>query len=111
ELVKAPFATIVNIASNAALNPHPGMTAYSASKAGLVALTQAMAKEFKTIRVNAICPGIILTAMTQPMFGQGGSGDAAVEATIALKRPGRPDEIAETALFLSSEASSFVSGT
>jgi NAD(P)-dependent dehydrogenase (short-subunit alcohol dehydrogenase family) len=107
--LKASRATIVNIASNAALNPHPGLAVYSASKAALVALTEAMAKEFQTIRVNVICPGIIDTPMTAPMFGQGGIGEAAVQATIALKRPGRPSEVAEAALFLTSDASSFVS--
>lgn len=110
ELRKAPLATIVNIASNAALNPHPGLAVYSASKAGLVALSQAMAKELgPTIRVNAVCPGIIRTPMTANMWEQGGIGDQAVAATIALKRPGQPAEIAEVCLFLSAETSSFVS--
>jgi NAD(P)-dependent dehydrogenase (short-subunit alcohol dehydrogenase family) len=111
ELRKAPAATIVNIASNVALNPHPGLAAYSATKAGLTALSQAMSKELgPTIRVNVVCPGIIRTPMTASMWEQGGMGDQAVEATIALKRPGRPEEVAETCLFLTSDASSFVSG-
>ena len=110
ELRKAPTATIVNIASNAALNPHPGLAVYSATKAGLVALSQAMAKELgPSIRVNAVCPGIIRTPMTANMWEQGGIGDQAVQATIALKRPGQPEEIAEACLFLTAEQSSFVS--
>jgi NAD(P)-dependent dehydrogenase (short-subunit alcohol dehydrogenase family) len=65
-LVKAPFATIVNIASGQGLLPNaPNMTAYAASKGGVVNLTRALAAELApAIRVNSVCPGMVDTPMT-----------------------------------------------
>src|SRR5262249_9776276 len=76
-LRRATSATIVNVASMAALRPPPGMPGYAASKAGLVAFGQALAPELgPTIRINAICPGIIRTPMIEFMWTEGGPGDA-----------------------------------
>ena len=103
-LVKAPFATIVNIASGQGLLPNnPGMTAYAASKGGVVNLTRALAAELApSIRVNSVCPGMVDTPMT-----------AGLERDLvryALGRIAEPLEIAQSILFLTTTESSFVTG-
>jgi NAD(P)-dependent dehydrogenase (short-subunit alcohol dehydrogenase family) len=103
-LSKAPFATIVNIASGQGLLPNnPGMTAYAASKGGVVNLTRALAAELApSIRVNSVCPGMVDTPMT-----------AGLERDLdryALGRIAEPLEIAQAILFLTCTESSFVTG-
>ena len=103
-LAKAPFATIVNIASGQGLLPNtPNMTAYAASKGGVVNLTRALAAELApSIRVNSVCPGMVDTPMT-----------AGLEREVdryALKRIAEPMEIAQAILFLTGTESSFVTG-
>lgn len=90
----------------------PGVAAYAASKAGLIGLTQALAVEFgpKGLRVNAILPGGTDTPMAQPMIGTA-DGRAFVEGLHALKRIAAPEEIAQSVLYLASDASSFTTGT
>jgi len=89
----------------------PGMAAYAASKAGLIGLTQALAAEFgpKGIRVNALLPGGTDTSMGRAMMSTA-EARAFVEGLHALKRIAAPDEIAQSALFLASSASSFMTG-
>jgi NAD(P)-dependent dehydrogenase (short-subunit alcohol dehydrogenase family) len=90
----------------------PGMAAYGASKAGLIGLTQCLAAEHgpEGIRVNALLPGGIKTPMSKS-FGDDPETLAAIAAIHALKRMGDPLEIAKAALFLASDASSFVTGS
>ena len=90
----------------------PGAAAYAASKAGLIGLTQALATEFgpQAVRVNALLPGGTDTPMAAQMNGTP-EAMAQVARLHALKRIARPDEIARAALFLASDASSFVTGT
>jgi NAD(P)-dependent dehydrogenase (short-subunit alcohol dehydrogenase family) len=90
----------------------PGMGAYAASKAGLVALAQVLAAEFgaQGIRANALLPGGTDTPMARPLLATPESR-AFLESLFALKRIASPQEIAQAALFLASEASSFVTGT
>ncbi|MFN3228229.1 MAG: SDR family oxidoreductase [Asticcacaulis sp.] len=90
----------------------PGMAAYAASKAGLVGLTQCLAAEYgpHKVRVNALLPGGTDTPMGQAATPTPESR-AFIEGLHALRRLARPDEIARAALFLASEASSFVTGT
>ncbi|MBL4683314.1 MAG: SDR family oxidoreductase [Nannocystaceae bacterium] len=90
----------------------PGMSAYAASKAGLVGLTQCLAAEHgpSGIRVNALLPGGTLTAMASD-FADDPAALATVANLHALKRMAAPLEIANAALFLASEASSFVTGS
>lgn len=90
----------------------PGVAAYAASKAGLIGLTQALAAEFgpKGIRVNAILPGGTDTPMGQVMIGTP-EGRRFVEGMHALKRIATPQEIAQSVLYLASDASSFTTGT
>ena len=103
---------IVNTASVASLVAQPGMAAYVASKHGVAGLTKAAALDFirHGIRVNAVCPGIIDT----PMLGGATSNPdivAAMESAVPIGRMGRPEEIAETILFLASDAASYMVGT
>jgi NAD(P)-dependent dehydrogenase (short-subunit alcohol dehydrogenase family) len=107
---------IVNIASVAALMGVPETGAYSAAKGGVVAFTRVAAVELApSIRVNCICPGTVLTEMPGELLRSRGGGDLAVGAALTarrylLGRLGEPDEIAETAVFLASPRSSFVTG-
>lgn len=90
----------------------PGMATYAASKAGLIGLTQALAAEFgaKGIRVNALLPGGTDTPMGRA-FASTPEALAYVQGLHALKRMALPDEIAKSALYLASDASSFTTGT
>lgn len=92
----------------------PGMTAYAASKAGLIGLTQVLAAELgaRGIRANAILPGATDTpASITNAPGATSEVLAFVEGLHALKRMARPDEIARSVLHLASDASSFITGT
>jgi len=103
-LAKATGATIVNIASGQGLLPNtPEMTAYAASKGGVVNMTRALAAELApAIRVNSVCPGMVDTPMT---------ADGPRDVTpYALKRVANPLEIAHAILFLTGSESSFVTG-
>jgi NAD(P)-dependent dehydrogenase (short-subunit alcohol dehydrogenase family) len=103
-LAKATGATIVNIASGQGLLPNtPAMTAYAASKGGVVNLTRALAAELApAIRVNSVCPGMVDTPMT---------ADGPRDVTpYALKRIADPMEVANAILFLTGSESSFVTG-
>jgi NAD(P)-dependent dehydrogenase (short-subunit alcohol dehydrogenase family) len=107
-------ATIVNIASGQALLPNaPGIAAYAATKAGLVAFTKALGAELAPgIRANVVAPGIVDTPMVQGVLGgYARPDDAPFVQQYAMKRVARPSELAEAILFLSSEASSYVTGT
>ena len=101
--------SIINLASVAGLIGEPGMTAYGASKAALIQATRTLASELggAGIRVNAIAPSITHTDMYEQM------DPAARERLIAasaLKRAARPEEIANVALFLASDLSSYITG-
>jgi len=90
----------------------PGVAAYAASKSGVIGLTQALAVEFspKNIRVNALLPGGTETDMAQAMIATP-EQRAFVVNMHALKRIAAPEEIAHSALYLASDASSFTTGT
>jgi len=103
-LAKARFGTIVNIASGQGLLPNiPNMTAYAASKGGVVNLTRALAAELApSIRVNSVCPGMVDTPMT--------AGLPRDLKRYALGRISDPLEIAQAILFLTGTESSFITG-
>ena len=90
----------------------PGMGAYAASKAGLIGLMQVIAVEYGTrgIRANALLPGGTDTPMGRAVCNTP-EVRAFVEGLYALKRLARPQEIAQAALYLASDASSFTTGT
>lgn len=111
---------IVNIASWVARSPRPGFVAYSATKAALVALTQGAALEFAddAITVNAVCPGNVLTdiwesSIADTSLSDGRDVDEVYAESVAaqpIKRGVTPDEVAETVLFLCSEAAASITG-
>jgi NAD(P)-dependent dehydrogenase (short-subunit alcohol dehydrogenase family) len=110
-----PGACVVNLASIAGLRGGANISAYSASKAAVVALTRAFANELgpRGIRVNAIAPGIIDTPGVQEQMAPLKAGGLDVEAAISanpLKTAGHPDHVARVALFLCSGLAAFVTG-
>jgi len=102
---------IINIASTGAVKAAPGLGAYSISKAGVVMLTQLLAVELAhhNIRVNGIGPSLVKTAFSQPMWS---NPDVlkAIEASTPLNRIADPEDIMSVALFLASDASSYITG-
>ncbi len=108
--------TIVLVASAAGLRPLADRTAYCASKAGLIMFAKALAAELapRGIRVNALCPGAVETALFRTSFADASDPAAAREVIrerYALRRIAAPEEMASSILFLSSGASSYVTGT
>jgi NAD(P)-dependent dehydrogenase (short-subunit alcohol dehydrogenase family) len=104
--------TIINNASVAGLVGFPNIPAYCASKGGVVQLTRTAALEYATqgIRVNCLCPGVIDTPMVDRFTGGNADAEAQMTAMEPVGRIGRPREVAELALFLASDRSSFVTG-
>lgn len=112
QMLKQGGGAIVNTASVAGLVGGTFGSAYYASKHGVVGLTKAAAIEYgqAAIRVNAICPGVIRTEMMD-RIAQGKQGiEDAISSLHPLGRLGTPQEIAETVVWLSSDAASFVTG-
>jgi 3-oxoacyl-[acyl-carrier protein] reductase len=101
-------ASIVNVASTAAMDGNAGRSVYGASKAAVITLTKSLARELAPrIRVNAVAPGITDTDMLESMTPE---VIAEVEAQTDLGRMGQPREIAEAIAFLLSPKASYVSG-
>lgn len=112
-LAAAGGGTVVNISSYAALSGLPLLTAYAASKAAVLGMTRVAALELaaRGIRVNAVCPGGIDTPMINERPQESGPGlEEMFRTLVPLGRMGRPLEVAQLALFLSSEDSSYVTG-
>jgi NAD(P)-dependent dehydrogenase (short-subunit alcohol dehydrogenase family) len=113
-MVQLRRGSIICTASVAGLRSGAGGLPYSASKAGVISLVQTAANELAGtgIRINAICPGLIETGMTRPIFenARARGSERKIGQLNPLRRSGVPDEIAQTALFLASDASSYVNG-
>ncbi len=105
--IKQKSGKIINISSIVGLTGNPGQANYSASKAGLIGLTKSLAKELgsRNIQVNAIAPGFIKTEMTENLK------EDEMLNLIPLKRAGKPEEVADGALFLASSMSNYITGT
>jgi NAD(P)-dependent dehydrogenase (short-subunit alcohol dehydrogenase family) len=114
EMVKHKRGSIILTASVAGLRSGAGGMPYSSSKAGVISLAQTAANQLygTGVRVNAICPGLIETGMTRPIFEQARARgtDGKIGQLNPLRRAGVPSEIAQMALFLASDASSYVNG-
>ena len=101
--------SIINMSSVVGVSGNAGQCNYSASKAGMIGLAKSTAKEFgsRGIRANCIAPGFIITEMTAQLSEEVRNEWA---KTIPLRRGGTPEDVANVALFLASDMSSYVSG-
>ncbi|MCR5115615.1 MAG: 3-oxoacyl-[acyl-carrier-protein] reductase [Bacteroidales bacterium] len=108
-MLRQRAGSIISLSSVSGIGGNAGQANYAAAKAGVIGFTKSMAKELgsRNIRCNAIAPGLIATDMTRKL-----SDDAreAIMSTIALRRIGTPQEVAQTALFLASDLSAYVTG-
>lgn len=113
-LARGDGGSIICTASVAGIRSGAGPTPYSASKAGVINLVQTAANQLSGtgIRVNAICPGLIETGMTQPIFDYArvSGKEQKLGQLNPLKRGGLASEIAEVALFLASDKASYING-
>jgi NAD(P)-dependent dehydrogenase (short-subunit alcohol dehydrogenase family) len=113
-LVKQGKGSIICTASVAGIRSGAGPLAYSASKAGVINMVQTVANQFRGtgVRINAICPGLIETGMTQPIFdmARARGTERRIGQLCPLLRAGQPEEIASAALFLASDEASYVTG-
>lgn len=108
-ITKRKKLNIINLSSFASILPSNGYGIYASSKAALTNLTKTMAAEWSNfnVRVNCIIPGVIQTPMTENIIK---SKKKQLLIPIALKRIGKPEEVAHVALFLASEYSSYICG-
>ena len=110
-MIEKRSGNIINIASTGAAKAAVGLGAYGISKAGVVMLTQLLAVELAqhNIRVNAIGPSLVKTAFSEPIWSNPDLLKA-VEASTPLGRIADPEDIMSLALFLASDASSYITG-
>ena len=108
-MIKQRSGSIINISSIVGINGNAGQCNYSATKAGIIGFTRSLAKELgsRNVRVNAVAPGFIETPMTKQL------GEQALNdwlKAIPMRRPGQPEDIARTSLYLASELSTYITG-
>jgi 3-oxoacyl-[acyl-carrier protein] reductase len=109
QMAKQKSGSIINIASIVGVIGNAGQANYSASKAGMIGLTKSLAREIgsRGVRVNAVAPGFIKTAMTDKLTD---SQKEALLSQVPLSRLGNPEEVASVVLFLASELASYITG-
>lgn len=99
---------IINLSSVGGLGPEPGIGWYNATKAAIIHLTRQLAYELAPgVRVNALAPGLVKTRFARALWE---GNEAALERRLPLRRLGEPDDIATAALFLASDAASWMTG-
>lgn len=110
-MMKARGGSIINMSSVVGVQGNAGQSAYAASKAGIIGFTKSIAAEMgsRNIRCNSIAPGFVETDMTH-YLKEGGEGAQKWLVKIPLARFAKPEEIANTALFLASDLSGYVTG-
>ena len=108
-MLKARCGRIINITSVVGVTGNAGQANYAASKAGLIGMTKSAAKEFgsRSITVNAVAPGFIVTDMTSALSEE---AKKKMLAEIPLGRPGMPEEVAAAVVFLAGDAASYITG-
>lgn len=108
-ILKQKSGKIINISSVVGVTGNAGQANYAASKAGVIALTKSVAKEFasRNINVNAIAPGYIETKMTDVLNDK---VKEEIVSRIPMKKQGKPEDIAKAAVFLASEDSKYLTG-
>lgn len=108
-MLRQRSGSIINVSSVSGLMGNPGQCNYAATKAGMIGFTKSLAKEVASrgIRVNVVAPGFVQTQMTESL---GTSFEARYKELIPLERFGKPEEIANVALFLASHMSSYITG-
>ena len=108
-MIKQRAGSIINMSSVVGVHGNAGQANYAASKAGMIGLTKSIARELgsRGIRANAIAPGFIITEMTHKLPEEVREEWAKL---IPLKRGGTPEDVSNTALFLASELSSYITG-
>ena len=108
-MLRQKYGRIISLSSVVGLRGNPGQTAYAASKAGILGLTKAAAKELagRDITVNAVAPGYIGTDMTAALSGK---AREAMLGTIPKGRPGAPEEVARAVAFFAAKESAYITG-
>ena len=109
KMFRAKSGKIINISSVVGISGNAGQVNYAASKAGIIGMTKAAARELgaRGITVNAIAPGFVETDMTAELPG---TAKNAMQENILLKRPGKPEDIASAVAFLASEDADYITG-
>src|SRR5699024_2433408 len=108
-MMRARYGRIVNISSVSGLMGNAGQSNYSASKAGVIGLTKATARELaaRNVTCNAVAPGFIATDMTKALVEQNSD---AIKASIPLGRVGAPEDVAKAVSFLVGPDSTYITG-
>lgn len=112
QMLKQGGGSIINTSSQGGVTGFPGQAAYIACKHAIIGLTRTAAIDYaaKNIRVNAVCPGAILTPMAEELIKRNKEVETALLRDIPMGRLGSPDEIASAVLWLASSDSSFMTG-